>query len=171
MNWDEVGAIGQVLGSIAVFVTLGYLAVQIQHARKEVQRNLGKVSIDSAQEILLALATHPSLSAIYVKANATLGVPPSPLIQTLMDRAGLTEEEAGIFNYLQLAWFQHRVHVIPHIDSMIPEPASISRTSVPTSLKAAFEVYRRLIADRRMQSLRIVEPFDPVDDIETCLGT
>jgi hypothetical protein len=27
MNWDEVGAIGQVLGSIAVFITLEYLAV------------------------------------------------------------------------------------------------------------------------------------------------
>ena len=31
MNWEEVGAIGQVLGSIAVFVTLGYLAVQVKH--------------------------------------------------------------------------------------------------------------------------------------------
>ena len=35
MNWDEVGAIGQMLGSVAVFVTLGYLAVQVRHARAE----------------------------------------------------------------------------------------------------------------------------------------
>ena len=33
MNWNEVGAIGQVLGSIAVFVTLGYLAVQLRRIR------------------------------------------------------------------------------------------------------------------------------------------
>jgi hypothetical protein len=30
MNWEGVGAIGQVLGSIAVFVTLGYLAAEVQ---------------------------------------------------------------------------------------------------------------------------------------------
>jgi hypothetical protein len=120
MNWEEVGAIGQMLGSIAVFITLVYLAVQIQHARQEVQRNLGKVSIDSAQDVLLLLAANPSLSAIYVKGNATLGVPPGPLTQMLIERAGLTVEEASVFNYLQLAWFQHRVQVIPYLDSMIP---------------------------------------------------
>jgi hypothetical protein len=27
--WDAVGAIGQVLGSVAVFITLIYLAIQI----------------------------------------------------------------------------------------------------------------------------------------------
>jgi hypothetical protein len=47
MNWEEVGAIGQVLGSVAVFVTLGYLAVQVRHAHEEVQRNLGKVRTDT----------------------------------------------------------------------------------------------------------------------------
>ena len=120
MGWEEVGAIGQMLGSVAVFITLGYLAVQTRHTRKEVQRNLGKVSTDSAQDILLLLAANPSLSAIYVKAMATLGVPPSPVIQMLMERAGLTEQEARVFSALQMAWFQHRVQVIPHIDSMIP---------------------------------------------------
>ena len=33
MNWDAIGAIGQMLGSIAVFVTLGYLAVQVRRIR------------------------------------------------------------------------------------------------------------------------------------------
>ena len=32
MNWDEVGAIGQVLGSVAVFITLVYLSIQTRHA-------------------------------------------------------------------------------------------------------------------------------------------
>lgn len=34
MNWEEVGAIGQMLGSIAVFITLGYLSLQVRHARQ-----------------------------------------------------------------------------------------------------------------------------------------
>jgi len=29
MNWNAVGAIGQILGSLAVFVTIGFLAVQV----------------------------------------------------------------------------------------------------------------------------------------------
>jgi hypothetical protein len=38
MNWDAIAAVGQVLGSIAVLVTLGYLAVQVRHANYELQR-------------------------------------------------------------------------------------------------------------------------------------
>lgn len=34
MDWNAVGALGQVLGSFAVFVTLAYLAVQVRHARR-----------------------------------------------------------------------------------------------------------------------------------------
>ena len=30
MNWEEVGAIGQILGSLAVFITLVYLALQVR---------------------------------------------------------------------------------------------------------------------------------------------
>jgi hypothetical protein len=120
MNWEAIGAIGQLLGSVAVFVTLVYLAGQIRHAREEVQRNLGKVSIDSAQEILLAQATHPSLNGIYVKARANLGFPPLGVIQVFIERAGLTEEEARVLHSHQLAWWQHRLQVIPHLDTMLP---------------------------------------------------
>ena len=34
MNWEGIGAVGEILGAIAVMITLGYLAVQIrQNAR------------------------------------------------------------------------------------------------------------------------------------------
>ena len=33
MNWDAIGAIGELLGALAVVITLGYLALQIRHAR------------------------------------------------------------------------------------------------------------------------------------------
>ena len=32
MNWDAIGAIGQILGAAAVFISLGYLAVQLKVA-------------------------------------------------------------------------------------------------------------------------------------------
>ena len=37
MNWDAIGAIGEVVGALAVFITLGYLAVQIRQNTKAVR--------------------------------------------------------------------------------------------------------------------------------------
>jgi hypothetical protein len=35
MNWEEVvGAVGQLIGSFAVLVTIVYLAIQVRHARE-----------------------------------------------------------------------------------------------------------------------------------------
>ena len=42
MNRDAIGAIGQMLGSVAVFVTLAYLAVQVRHSRQDARRALSQ---------------------------------------------------------------------------------------------------------------------------------
>ena len=34
MNWDAVGAIAEMIGGIAVLVTLIYLAIQVRHASR-----------------------------------------------------------------------------------------------------------------------------------------
>jgi len=38
MNWEALEAIRETLGTVAVFVTLAYLAVEAGHARREGQR-------------------------------------------------------------------------------------------------------------------------------------
>jgi hypothetical protein len=35
MNWDAIGAIGEILGAIAVFASLIYLAIQIRNSTKQ----------------------------------------------------------------------------------------------------------------------------------------
>lgn len=37
MNWEAIGAIGEVLGAIGVIATLGYLAAQIRHNTRSVR--------------------------------------------------------------------------------------------------------------------------------------
>jgi hypothetical protein len=32
MSWDAIGAVGEVLGAIGVFASLGYLAIQIRQS-------------------------------------------------------------------------------------------------------------------------------------------
>ena len=39
MNWDAIGAIAELLGSVAVIATLGYLAVQVRHSRSLLEEN------------------------------------------------------------------------------------------------------------------------------------
>ena len=39
MNWDMMGALGELVGAVAVVLTLSYLAHQVREASKEAQRN------------------------------------------------------------------------------------------------------------------------------------
>ena len=39
MNWDALGAMGEIIGAIAVFVTLYYLATQIRIQSREIEKS------------------------------------------------------------------------------------------------------------------------------------
>ena len=45
MNWEALGAIGEIVGAVAVVVTLGYLAVQIRkNTRLELTESRGDLT-------------------------------------------------------------------------------------------------------------------------------
>ena len=94
MNWEEVGAIGQMLGSIAVLVTLGYLAVQLRHARAEVRRSVSQGRSAAARELAMQSAGNELLPRANYKAHLALGGRPHAIQQPLAD-AGLTNDEIG----------------------------------------------------------------------------
>jgi len=60
-NWDAIGAIGEVVGAIAVFLTLVYLAFQVRYAKNATldQNRLSRAS--AIREIILSTATNDSL--------------------------------------------------------------------------------------------------------------
>jgi len=118
MNWEEVGAIGQVLGSIAVIITLAYLAVQVSHARREMQRSLVEGRGEVLRELYLTRATDPRLNGLIIKASSALGVTPSPFALELMERAGLTHEEAAAVGFELATWWQYRVPIIPYVSEL-----------------------------------------------------
>ena len=49
MNWDAVEAIGEIVGALAVFLTLIYLALQIRQNTKAVQASAADASSLSAK--------------------------------------------------------------------------------------------------------------------------
>jgi hypothetical protein len=79
MDWNAIGAIGQMVGSVAVLVTLVYLAAQVRLAREEVRRAASRTRADSLREMVVAtrLTNAPAI-ARNVKINRAPGVEPRP---------------------------------------------------------------------------------------------
>ena len=115
MNWDAIGAIGQMLGSIAVFITLGYLALQVRQARTDLQRSISQGRGEAIRSLLLTRATDERLSRMIAKADAAFGREPTPFVAELMKRSGLTLEEATAVSAEQAAFWNYRLQVIPYI--------------------------------------------------------
>ena len=64
MTWEALGAIGEIVGAIAVVATLAYLAVQIKQNREDVQSaNFHRIS-DSFNDLNRQVAGDPELARI-----------------------------------------------------------------------------------------------------------
>ena len=60
MNWEAIGAIGEVLGAAAVVVTLGYLAVQIRQNSQAVKNSAAQSLLSEANESLRVASSSPA---------------------------------------------------------------------------------------------------------------
>ena len=90
MNWDEVGAISQALGSIAVLVTLVYLAMQTRHANVEASRSFLEAHLMGFSQLMNSRAAHEHVNRLMVKARLALGAEPPIFVQRLVERAGMS---------------------------------------------------------------------------------
>ena len=118
MNWDAIAAIGQMLGSVAVLVTLGYLAAQVRHARVEVQRGFIQARNESARGLMMAPAIDEQLNSILVKADTASGKQLGPFVAALMQNGDLTAEEAHRADLYYWAWWNLRGHTMLYLDEL-----------------------------------------------------
>ncbi len=73
MNWEAIGAIGEILGAIAVVLTLGYLAMQIRQTNKIAQaESYGKI-IDAHVGHHRVLSSRPGMIDIWGRGLTDLG--------------------------------------------------------------------------------------------------
>ncbi len=70
MNWDAAGAIGEIIGALAVFLTLIYLALQIRQNTKAVQASAIDASISKVTSVRQSMYENAEVAAIYVKGLA-----------------------------------------------------------------------------------------------------
>ncbi len=112
MNWEALAAIGQLLGSIAVLVTIAYLAMQVRSAKQEIARSARQARTDGLREFWLTRASQPELTAAWCKLSTALGVAPQRFIAVATD-AGLSDVEAWQVYALEWArWLQIDQNVV-----------------------------------------------------------
>jgi hypothetical protein len=61
MNWEALGAIGEIVGALAVVLTLAYLATQVRYAKQATADQNRLTRASGVREIALAAATNDNL--------------------------------------------------------------------------------------------------------------
>ncbi len=64
MNWEAIGAVGEILGAIAVVATLFYLATQIRQSTRLARANMSKDLFLATRAATLEMAANPELGKI-----------------------------------------------------------------------------------------------------------
>ncbi len=101
MDWDAIGAVGEVLGAAAVLVTLVYLARQIKQNTQEVRSSNYHGITDSFNGINVMMATNSDLARIFKDGNNSY--------------SALSEEEQTQYGFFMHAAF--RVMDVLHYQS------------------------------------------------------
>jgi len=70
MNWDALGAIGELISAIAVVITLAYLAVQVRQSNKAAKSSNATSVMMNSQKIAQALMMDRGLRDIILRAIA-----------------------------------------------------------------------------------------------------
>ncbi len=65
MNWEALGAIGEIVGAAGVIVTLGYLAIQIRQNTQSVRASAFQEAIRDSAQISDELGHDPELTRIW----------------------------------------------------------------------------------------------------------
>ena len=105
------------IGALAVFITLGYLTVQVRHARSDSRRELSQNRGEGVRH-LFEQTIDERINQLSVKANTALGVPPGPFVASLMDRVGLTREEATALSQYHASQWNYTIQIVSNIDGM-----------------------------------------------------
>lgn len=122
MNWDQIGAIGQVLGSVAVLVTLGYLAVQVKLSRQDARRITARgLTLEEASALNLM-----ELAIWQIRWPAIEGVDELSQGQRFELEGNIRYAYGG--SGVSAAWYQSRKatlnrEVVRYIDNLLAQPS------------------------------------------------
>lgn len=117
MNWEAVGAIAEILGSITVISTLFYLALQVRHARDQIRTSIRESRNTAHRELQFAAIQNPQLVRVIGKAHASW-TPGVESEEQFYAAANFTIEDQIIWtSYMRVAWsyFRESIRYIPDL--------------------------------------------------------
>jgi len=111
IDWEAVGAVGEIVGAVAVVLTLIYLTVQLRQNTKAVQHSTERGAFEDGQAWLYRMVENPEIASLY--------------------RLGLMNEElspdnAMRFRFLMQLLFTHWHHARRHDVSGLVSVSDIS---------------------------------------------
>ena len=115
MNWEAIGAIGELLSAIAVLATLIYLAVQVRNTKYELRRSFLQNRDNAVRELLLEGMRNSAFVSASSKAINTVGGG-RPGLEAVKSIEGISDEEAQVLATNQVAWWFYRVETVNNID-------------------------------------------------------
>jgi len=97
--WEAIGAVGEIVGAVAVVVTLGYLAAQIRAETHRAQLQAQRERTRRISDINLLMADSDHLPGLLIKLSSH-GSADSSAWKSVSEAANLDPEDA--FRYAQL---------------------------------------------------------------------
>jgi hypothetical protein len=101
MNWEAIGAVGEILGAIAVLITLGYLAVQIRQSTRAMQTS----TLSSLHDVHLLTRDNERYIALLMKSQAKEELTPE-------ERIHMVERFYTIVRGLEGIWLQQQLGAV-----------------------------------------------------------
>ncbi len=154
LDWNAIGAIGEILGAFGVIITVAYLAIQVRNNTKALHATSFQHESQEFNRINMSVAENPELAKTITKAFS--------------DPAALEEHEMFQVSTFLLANF----HVLETLfygykNGTVPE---VLWKAEENGLK---NMINQEIVLRWWETIRIVGPFteDFRDHIETLIGT
>ena len=128
MNWQAIGAVGEILGALAVLITLVYLARQVKHARRDQQVAAFRANRDERREYFESLRDSPYIQPILckIRAGETLEVE---------EQARLATHAALSWSILYAEWVQSRLNDMDEYSVSFEFALELSMRAVPGSLE------------------------------------
>lgn len=71
MNWEAIGAVSEIIGAVAVVVTLGYLALQIRQQNASNSLNVKNSVLDGISRVNQLMAADQELAVLFNKGLFT----------------------------------------------------------------------------------------------------
>jgi len=94
MNWDAIGAVGEIVGALAVVATLAYLALQVRASTRESEANAYAVTADHTATIRGQFMEHAD---VWARGNA--GAELSPSERIVFDELVLSRADHHFFAF------------------------------------------------------------------------